>query len=89
MQSKELERNVVEKIPVKELQKSKVNVKQEIYIHIYTHTHTHIHIHIYIHIHIHLHTYKHKDICKTFCNLFRDFPHPDPTSCGNQPVESY
>ena len=43
-------------------------------MHIYTQPHTYKHTHIHI--------------CKTVCNLFRDFPHSDPTSRGKHRVES-
>ena len=52
------------------------------YTYTYTYTNTHTHTQTYIqHISTHINT------CKTICNLFREFPHPDPTSRGNELVE--
>ena len=55
----------------------------------HTHTYTHT-MYTHIHTYIYPHTYKntHIHICKTISNLFRDSPHSDPASRGNQSVES-
>ena len=61
----------------------------EYYIYtIYLYIYSHIHIHITTHTDTYIHTHTRIHICKTVCNLFRDFPHPDPASHDNQSVAS-